>query len=363
MTPQARRTAHTGTGALHVSCRNPGKSTTVWRRLRWLAVVVGFAIAVELVLGWRAVLAPWGLQGPSFVASTAALMLLGYFIRTLRIQRYFRFGRGFAGCARMVLQHNMLVNLLPMRSGEVAFPVLMKRYFGMPAERSVPALLWLRLLDLHALVFILTIASAFVLPWPVSALLATGMLVLPVMVLPRAARLAAFLGTQGTRPARLIGKALNALPRARAELIEQWLWTIAAWAAKVAAYAWVIATFASVGPTPAVIGAVGGELVSVVPVHGPASLGTYESGIVAAMAPLGVPFGRALHGAVNLHLLVLGVSMLAGLAAFLIPAGVNRGSRESPTVRWLPRPQDGGRAAPATMPRGHTRRAMPRRDA
>lgn len=37
-----------------------------------------------------------------------------------------------------------------MRTGEVSFPVLMTRYFATPLACSLAALLWFRLMDLHA---------------------------------------------------------------------------------------------------------------------------------------------------------------------------------------------------------------------
>jgi hypothetical protein len=63
-----------------------------------------------------------------------------------------------------------------------------------------------------------------------------------------------------------------------------------------------------------------GELSSVLPFHGFAGAGTYEAGIVAGLVPLGLELEPALQGAVNLHLFVLGVSVLAGAMAALIPA-------------------------------------------
>ena len=50
--------------------------------------------------------------------------------------------------------------------------------------------------------------------------------------------------------------------------------------------------------------------------------------------PLGVPLDSALAGAVNLHLFVLGVSVLSGIAALTIPA-----------ARSLPNPETLGDGA------------------
>jgi hypothetical protein len=68
----------------------------------------------------------------------------------------------------------------------------------------------------------------------------------------------------------------------------------------------------------AVLGAVGGELSSVLPVHGLAGAGTYEAGILVVLAPLQVAMEQALPAAVTLHLFILGASAL-GLVPALLP--------------------------------------------
>jgi uncharacterized membrane protein YbhN (UPF0104 family) len=327
----------------------------VWRAVQSLLVVVAFAAGVEYFVGWGEILAPWAYRSPGFIAATAGLLLFTYLVRTLRIYRYFKRQLELSTCLRMFVQHNMLLNTLPMRAGEFAFPVLMKRYFDMPANRSVPALVWLRLLDLHALALIVALASGLVLSWPVAAVLAGGLLAAPVFALPHAGKLVALLESRSPRAARLIEDGLSALPDSTAELVEQWLWTMLAWLVKVGVFGWIIATFASTPIGPSVMGAVGGELIAVVPLHGPASLGTYESGIVAVMLAFGIPFRRALYGAVNLHLLVLCVSILAGLGSLLIPArGALRQAKDAAASaeRELPRAQH-----PHTVQRHDDRRA------
>lgn len=294
----------------------------MWHKVRSIAIVVAFTLAIEYLVGWKAILAPWTQTNLYIIAATTGLLVLTYVVRALRIYRYFRLEQGFGICLRMFVQHNMLLNMLPMRAGEFAFPVLMKRYFDMAAGRSVPALVWLRLLDLHALALILVLTSAFLVPWQLVLVLAVILLAAPVASLAYIAPLKAFLERRDGRMAGVLRTGLDALPGSTPELVEQWLWTFFAWSVKMAAYGWIIVTFASTALAPSIIGAIGGELVSVIPLHGPAALGTYESGVVAAMAAAGVSVRRALYGAVNLHLLVLCVSMLAGVVSLLIPGRV-----------------------------------------
>ncbi len=63
----------------------------------------------------------------------------------------------------------------------------------------------------------------------------------------------------------------------------------------------------------------GAELSSVLPFHGIAGSGSYELAAVAALVPLGVDPKLALAGAVNLHLFLLGTTLILGGLAFLLP--------------------------------------------
>ena len=66
--------------------------------------------------------------------------------------------------------------------------------------------------------------------------------------------------------------------------------------------------------------AIGGELTSVLPFHAPGGVGTYEAGMIAALAPV-LALDEAGQGAVNTHLFVIGASALGGIIGLLLPAG------------------------------------------
>ena len=68
----------------------------------------------------------------------------------------------------------------------------------------------------------------------------------------------------------------------------------------------------------ALVGTTTGELSSVLPFHGLGGAGTYEAGMLAGLVPMGITLESALKAAVNLHLFVLGVSILAGGLAALV---------------------------------------------
>ena len=90
------------------------------------------------------------------------------------------------------------------------------------------------------------------------------------------------------------------------------LWTVANWGLKLAVFAWLLHTFAGAGLAASLMGALGGEISTVLPVHGLGGAGTYEAGVVTGLAPFGLEVRAALAAAVNLHLFLLGTSIVGG---------------------------------------------------
>ncbi|MEK7321949.1 MAG: lysylphosphatidylglycerol synthase domain-containing protein [Pseudomonadota bacterium] len=294
----------------------------LWRPLLGAVILVGFAIFVERYLGWAALLAPWRQLPWWEILLAAGLAVFSYWVRTLRLFDYFRaeMRGGFTVCLKLTLQHNLLNNLLPMRSGELSFPVLMSRYFSVPARRSVPALLWFRILDLHTLAIFALLALQPVsgaLPYIIAGLLVW--LPLPLLVFIYAQRLRVTLNkTDSGGWRRALGQLLTGLPAERAAFWRAWTWTWLNWAVKLAAFAWVLRFFIDISVPAAWMGAIAGDLTSVLPVHGIAGAGTYEAGVVAGLLPYGVTPAAALAAAVNLHLFLLGTTLAGGAASLLI---------------------------------------------
>jgi hypothetical protein len=81
----------------------------------------------------------------------------------------------------------------------------------------------------------------------------------------------------------------------------------------------VVLHFVDIETWRAVLGTIGAELSSVLPIHGIAGSGTYELAMAAVLMPLGLDLPTVLKAAVNLHLYLLGASLLFGLGALLLP--------------------------------------------
>ena len=293
-----------------------------WRTLLGVGILAAFIVFVEIYFGWQRLLAPWKHVPVSEISIAALLTLISYWVRAVRFYDYFRTdmaGR-FSVCIKLMLQHNMLNNLLPMRTGELSFPVLMNRYFAVSPIRSMPALFWFRLLDLHSLgIFGILAIHGSAWPWPITVFVLALWLPLPWLSFHFSGRLYLMLQRhKGKRLHLLLSRMLQGLPQTSGAFWHTWIWTVLNWVVKLGAFVWVLRLFIHVTFSAAWMGAIAGDLTSVLPVHGVAGVGTYEAGVVAGLLPYGVAAKAALAAAVNLHLFLLGTTLLGGFISLFI---------------------------------------------
>jgi len=286
----------------------------------WLAVIA-LIVGVVAWVGPQRLVAPWLAIDPAALLVALLLMLASYVVRTLRITRYFRarLAGEFWPTLRLSSWHNLMNNLLPMRSGELSFPLLMRRYYGLSPMQSVPVLLWFRLLDLQVVVLIGLLAAGMLLG------LAAGWVAVFVLLLVSP------LGVYVLRHwlhARLKGRSngwqdrlveiLESLPDHPRLFLGTLFWTWANWLIKLCALGWVLAALAPVSFFQGVVGAIGGDLTTVLPVHAPGGFGTYEAGVALLIGPFVDDTKALVAAAVNLHLFVLGTALLAAVISLAI---------------------------------------------
>jgi uncharacterized membrane protein YbhN (UPF0104 family) len=117
----------------------------------------------------------------------------------------------------------------------------------------------------------------------------------------------------------LAQRVLAAMPGSAVRLARVYLWTLLSWATKFLAFTAVLLHFLDAELWQAFAGIIGAELSSVLPFHGVAGSGSYELAAVAALVPTGIDADAALRGAVNLHLFLLGVTLLLWPLGLLLP--------------------------------------------
>lgn len=287
--------------------------------------IIALAVSIGL-LAWLLADGRWRGLGDVFAhLDIPTLMLcaggfgLSYVLRALRVFDEFRAqaaGR-FGTCLRIVLIHNAMINVVPFRGGEAAFPLLLRQNFGIALPRAVASLLWFRLQD----AFVVMALAAFVWPGLPVALKTVSIIGVVALAwwLPRWAR-APHDWADGKAFTAKLAKVRDAFAESTRHARYGWVWTIANWTVKLAAQAALLAALLPAAIDVGAAGALGAELAAILPVQGVAGFGTYEAGAAAALLPNGIPLAAGLQVALALHLFVIACSITSGAIAWLFPA-------------------------------------------
>jgi len=308
-----------------LSNSNP-HSMTLRTFLPYLLVLLLAAI-IEWAFGWARLLSPWATISLGGLALAIGLMLLSYVLRAWRVADHFTIRGHFGAVLSLNLQHNLWNNLLPMRAGELSFPLLMKQNFGTDPAYALAGLFWIRLIDAQVLAA-LALGSLL---WLASIeTLALGLVLLALIAPFVLWSLRGWMAQwakpspqpspsgRGRKFASLLGKLIAGLPHDAAHFARGVGLTWANWLVKLAALAWVLRQFVPISWTGAGLGVLGGEVTSVLPIHAPGGFGTYEAGMLATLLPQGLELAAATTAAINTHLFLLGTSLVFGLLAMLI---------------------------------------------
>lgn len=269
----------------------------------------------ENVLGWNVVFKSWKNISIWHLVGLLSLTALSYWIRALRLQvHYPTLMKGKLSQAYWISSwHNLMNNLLPFRFGELVYPALLKKNFGISLMSSLTTLLAFRILDLYAIGF-LGIAvfcyyqSKFI--FLVYSLIL--FLVFPVILwlfFSRLFNLKFF--------SNLVNKFNGGEFSSRAVFFSATL-SLLNWLCKLLAFSILLKSISGLDFFSAFVGSVGGELSSVSPFHGVMGFGTYEAGVSIALSLMGIKFDGALLAAINLHLFVLLSSIFSVFIALLL---------------------------------------------
>lgn len=300
--------------------------------VRWIlgiALLLALVVVVDRVLGWQSIAGDWLAVSPQTLAVALALFLSSHLLRAFRIYRYSAraLGLGYGDTVKISAVHQALNNLLPMRLGEGAYPLLMRQYGGQAIGSALADLIWLRLLDLvimGSLVVALIVdafanATAVVLSTLASIALASFILDSAIAAGRR--------GSGDANKSRLASVVTTLVDRAPATWGQQavlLLLTVAAWTAKLVGLLILLDAMTALPLTTILTSLVGGEVSGILPVHGLAGAGTYEAAFVVAGSTSGEAAEQLLQAGVNAHIFVLlttcGLATLL-LLPLLVPTG------------------------------------------
>lgn len=288
---------------------------------RAISIIVTLAL-----LAWLASDSRWRMVGDAFARitpGTFAVATIAFFVtyvlRALRVCDEFRdevHGR-FGACLRVILIHNAMINVVPFRGGETAFPLLLRQVFGIPIMRASASLLWFRLQD----AFVVGVLALAVWPGlhPAIRIAGGAVLIVAAWYLPRWARAPHDWAGRGKIVAKL-GKLRDVFTEATGRSRYGWWWTIANWSLKLAVQGWLLAMLLGTSFSTAFPGVVGAEGAAILPVQGVAGFGTYEAGAAAALLTSGITMKNGLQAALALHLFIFCSAIATGAIAWLFPS-------------------------------------------
>lgn len=282
---------------------------------RPLALLLGWALGLALLMWLLQDLDTQALRHqadqihPAWWLTATVVWLFSFVCRALRLQQEWHWKKavGLTVALRLVLLHNAAVLLLPFRSGEAGYPLLVRRVFHAPTSAALRSLVWLRVQDACIL------AVLGIICWPglpVWLSVVCPMLLLFVILLPPVWWLRLLKNRQPW--AKLLRSVLHRrAPRTA------WLFSLVNWLSKLSVVALLLGQLLPLPAWSAWQAAIGGELATLLPLQGPASLGTYEAGVWLGAGLARSATETVAGAALLVHVFCLAVSLgAAALAGF-----------------------------------------------
>lgn len=240
----------------------------------------------------------------------AAAWLTATVVRAWRLQREWASVRvvSLVGCWRLVVRHDAAVWATPLRLGEIGYVWMVHREWQVSPDRAMRSLVWMRWQDGTVLaaigVLLLTPADA-----AIRTLLAAGVVFAGAVVVPRLSfvLLARHKSLQRWRQAAA----------GHAHDVDGWIACACHGLLRLGAVGWLLGLLTGQDAQDALRVAAGTELAGLLPLQGPAGLGTYEGGawLGAMLSGADANVASAFVGAALIVHLFCALLVLAAAAA------------------------------------------------
>lgn len=245
----------------------------------------------------------------------------------------------WATMLRLTLLHNAAQNLLPARTGEVVFPFLAQRTWGVDLARASGVLVAGRALDCVTLPLVVGgallvggggILQSVGIRFSLLGLILLALLVVALLLVVRSGSVpersqessAGWRAYWGQRLSRVL-RATRSLPRRG--LVAAGAETTAAFGLRMLSLSLLLmALLPELGAARALGVTAGFLMLAAIPVGGPGGAGTFELAWVLPLAALGVAAGRATAVALSAHAVFLAAAIVLGLIAWSWPRLVRR---------------------------------------
>lgn len=309
---------------------NRQKLTTIVSVLFSLIVI----IYVLLQTDWRLVQATFATLNWGWLLIAFVIFILNYVLRTIRFRRLIYSKRvPFLPLLSVTNLYGMYNYLLPAKSGEVTYPLLLKRRLAIPLTESVISLLVARFFDFVTIaLFLPAVLIAFWKQMPDWLLVASLIFSIGMYLITGASRW--FLRRMQSRDP---SSTKDAIPSSRWRQVfhnllaslwqidkqgDYWqflLVTISIWFCVYANFFFILLSLGyQVNFFQMVIVSIIMVPMTLLPVQGVANLGTHEIGWVVAFQIFGYSEQFALNVAVSSHMLLLLFVFILGAIGFLM---------------------------------------------
>lgn len=271
-----------------------------------IALLLATVLVVEFHVGWSSLFRSIQQIPLNIFLLLSILSIASYLLRALRVQIAFDLPlQSFSNVFHLSTQHNFWNIMLPMRAGELSFPLLMKKDFSIDFASSTSHLLLFRLLDLLALmsVGILVYVSQY-------SLLITSIIFIAIIVIfaiadPFKLLLISILAKSNAGLIIKLHTLLDELPTTGKTYLKITLLTFLIWIFKLSAFVGLCWQLSNISVQQIILSVVAADLSSVLPIHGIAGTGTFEGAFVLSGKLFQESTELLLASAVQLHLYLL----------------------------------------------------------
>jgi uncharacterized membrane protein YbhN (UPF0104 family) len=261
---------------------------------------------------------------PIYLLLSLIIYISTYFLRAKRFTLFFPEIKTLDLSAVMAV-HTFFNNLLPFRSGEASFPIILKKLFNVEGVISSATLLLVRLFDLLSLSILFTLSTVFISLQNKKLLLISVFLFFFVLLI-------IFIGFKLLRKFKnrfsiaftLFGFFSNFNSKRNLTLV--FTYSILNWTFKFLSFFFILkAGGINISFPKTIFAATFGELTTVLPIHSIGGFGTYEAGLVGGFALLGLKGSYALTVAFYFHLLLFTMSGVLAFFGWIYLSGKFKG--------------------------------------
>lgn len=251
---------------------------------------------------------------PLYFVTGLLCLIASYVLRTHRFYQLFaEQNLAWWGVMKIMLQHNAINNLLPLRLGELSFPILVKQQQQIPYRSSAKVLITARLFDVGIMATL-----AFVV---LSLLLLRHSPMLLVAMLVGIGLMATILGLltkAGVLP--FAQQVLPYLHYCQAHVRGAGLTSLAIWSVKLLGQALWLAPMLGTPWLYSLFAVLIVEGTAILPVNGPLNFGSLEGAAMLALTPLGLAPSLVLAAILNLHIAIIMLAALGYLVSVFLPS-------------------------------------------